>query len=154
MQVNHEIEPNRPLNHTEGDEPLSNEERRRAVFKAALESREATPDTIPIIMQPRGLDLDDQDLMSQIAIWRNVPSPTTEDQDPTLPEVPGTTGVEDPENDILEDVKLYQDVAIGYHNAYETLEHKYAEQACLMEEASGALLIAETQASAERAGIN
>ena len=70
-----------------------------------------------------------------------------EDQDPTLLEVPGTTGVEGPENDILEDVKLYQDVAIEYCNAYEMLKHKYTEQACLMEEASGALLAAETQAS-------
>ena len=139
-------EPNRPLNHTEGDEPLSDEERRGAVSRAALESRETTPDPI-IIMQPRGLDLDEGDLASQIAVRRNVPLVTTEGQDPTLPKVPETTGVEGSENGILEDDKLYQDAAIKYCNAYEMLEHKCAEQVCLMEEASGALLAAETQAS-------
>ena len=55
--------------------------------------------------------------------------------------------MEDPVNDILEDVKLYQDAAIEYCNAYEALEQKYMEQVCLMEEASGALFAAETQAS-------
>ena len=41
----------------------------------------------------------------------------------------------------------YQDATIEYHNAYKVLEQKYAEQAHLMEEASGALFAAETQAS-------
>ena len=55
--------------------------------------------------------------------------------------------MKDPVNDILEDVKLYQDAAIEYCNSYEVLEWKYVEQACLMEEASGVLFAAETQAS-------
>ena len=57
--------------------------------------------------------------------------------------------------DILEDVKLYQDAAIEYRNAYEKLETKICgASACLMEEASRALLaVAETQASQETAGI-
>ena len=60
-----------PQSFKEGDEPLSDEERRGAVSKAALESREAAPE--PIIMQPRGVDLDEEDLVSQITIWRNTP---------------------------------------------------------------------------------
>ena len=107
-----ETKPNRPLNCTVGDEPLSNEEKRGAVSKAAVESREAAHD--PIVTQPMGVDLDEEDLVSQITIWRNAPSFTTENQDPILPEVAGTTGVEDPVTDIVEDVKLYQDVAIEY----------------------------------------
>ena len=94
----------------------------------------------------RGIDLDEEDLASQITIQRNTPTNTTENQDPTPPEVPWTTGVEDPVSAILEDVKLYQDAAIGYCMAYEMLEQKYAEQAHLMEEASGALFAVETQA--------
>ena len=50
-------------------------------------------------------------------------------------------------DDILQDAKLYQDAAIEYWNAYEALEQKYSEQANLMEEASGALFAAESQAS-------
>ena len=73
-------EPNRPLNRTVGDEPLSHEEKRGAVSKAALEHKEAAHD--PIVAQPRGehaapvrgIDLDEEDLVSQITIWRNTPT--------------------------------------------------------------------------------
>ena len=92
------------------------------VSKAALEHSGATDD--PIMVQPRG--------SRKIA---------------THPEVLQDTGVEDPVDDILQDAKLYQDAAIEYCNAYQALEQKYSEQVQLMEEASGALLTAESQAS-------
>ena len=50
-------------------------------------------------------------------------------------------------SNLIEDAKFYQDAAIEYQNAYETLQYRYAQQACLMEEASGALHAAEGQAS-------
>ena len=55
--------------------------------------------------------------------------------------------MEDPVDDILQDAKLYQDATIEYQNAYQALKQKYSEQAHLMEEASGALFAAESQAS-------
>ena len=48
---------------------------------------------------------------------------------------------------LLEDAKFYQDVAIELQSAYDNLQHRYAQQARLIEEASGALHAAETQAS-------
>ena len=50
-------------------------------------------------------------------------------------------------SDLIEDAKFYQDMAIEYQNAYETLQHRYAQQAHLMEKVSGALHAAEGQAS-------
>ena len=47
----------------------------------------------------------------------------------------------------FEDAKFYQDVAIKLQTAYETLESRFTQQAHLMEEASGALHAAESQAS-------
>ena len=48
--------------------------------------------------------------------------------------------------DLIEDAKFYQDTAIGYQDAYDTLhiqqeelQHRYAQQAQLVEEASEAL---------------
>ena len=48
--------------------------------------------------------------------------------------------------DLIEDTKFYQDAALGYQDAYETLhiqqeelQHRYAQQAQLVEEASKAL---------------
>ena len=73
-----------------------------------------------------------QDLASQIAVRK---TPTAPDQHE---EGPG---------DMLQDVKLYQDAAIEYHDAYQALKKKYSEQAWLMEEASGALTAAGIQAS-------
>ena len=49
--------------------------------------------------------------------------------------------------DLLEDAKFYQDVAVELQTAYDTLQQRFAQQACLMEEASGALHAAESQAS-------
>ena len=55
--------------------------------------------------------------------------------------------MEDSVNDILQDAKLYQDATIEDWNAYEALKQKYSKQVHLMEEASGALFAAESQAS-------
>ena len=49
--------------------------------------------------------------------------------------------------DLLEDAKFYQDVAVELQTAYDTLQKRFAQQACLMEEASGALHAAESQVS-------
>ena len=49
--------------------------------------------------------------------------------------------------DLLKDAKFYQDIAIELQTAYETLESRFTQQARLMEEASGALHAAESQAS-------
>ena len=49
--------------------------------------------------------------------------------------------------DLLENTKFYQDVAVEPQTAYDTLQNRYAQQACLMEEASGALHAAESQVS-------
>ena len=49
--------------------------------------------------------------------------------------------------DLLEDAKFYQDVAVELQTAYETLESRFTQQAHLMEEASGALHAAESEAS-------
>ena len=54
--------------------------------------------------------------------------------------------------DLIEDAKCYPDAAIGYQNAYETiriqqeeLQHRYAQQAQLVEEASEALRAVEAE---------
>ena len=56
--------------------------------------------------------------------------------------------------DIIEDTKFYQDTTLGYQDAYETLhiqqeelQHWYAQQAQLVEEASEALRAAEAESS-------
>ena len=48
---------------------------------------------------------------------------------------------------LLEDAKFYQDVAVELQTAYDNLQDRYVQQAHLIEEASGALHAAETQAS-------
>ena len=48
---------------------------------------------------------------------------------------------------LLEDAKFYQDVAVELQTAYDTLQKRFDQQSCLMEEASGALHAAESQAS-------
>ena len=79
-----ESKPDRSLNCTIGDEPLSDKERRGAVSKVALEHKEAAHH--PIVPQPRGEhaapgrgpDLDEEDLVSQIANINNKkPGPHT-----------------------------------------------------------------------------
>ena len=56
--------------------------------------------------------------------------------------------------DLIEDAKFYQDIEIGYQDAYETLciqqeelQHQYTQQAQLVEEASEALRAAESKSS-------
>ena len=56
--------------------------------------------------------------------------------------------------DLIEDAKFYQDAALGYHDAYETLciqqkelQHRYTQQVQLVEEASEALRAAEAESS-------
>ena len=48
---------------------------------------------------------------------------------------------------MLSDTKFYQDTAIELQNAYDTLQHRYVQQAHLIQEAFGALHATETQAS-------
>ena len=48
---------------------------------------------------------------------------------------------------LLEDTKFYQDVAVEVQMAYDTLQNRFAQQACLMEEASEALHATVSQAS-------
>ena len=101
--------------------------------------------------------LDPGDLASQITVRRPRPAPV-----PVIPpeeesaledsEAPETTGEEESEGglhtgDLLEDAKFYQDVAVELQTAYETLESRFTQQARLMEEASGALHAAESEAS-------
>ena len=57
--------------------------------------------------------------------------------------------------DLIEDAKFYQDATLGYQDAYETLciqqeelQHWYAQQAQLVEEASKALWAVEAESSA------
>ena len=50
-------------------------------------------------------------------------------------------------SDLAEDAKFYQDVAVELQTAYNTLQKRFNHQSCLMEEASGALRAAESQAS-------
>ena len=57
--------------------------------------------------------------------------------------------------DPIEDTKFYQDAALGYQDTYETLciqqeelQHQYAQQAQLVEEASKALRAVEVESSA------
>ena len=48
---------------------------------------------------------------------------------------------------LLEDAKFYQDIAVELQTAYDTLQQRFAQQAHLMEEASGALHAADSQVS-------
>ena len=101
--------------------------------------------------------MDPRDLASQITVRRPRPAPV-----PVIPpeeesaledsEAPETTGEEESEGglhtgDLLEDAKFYQDIAVELQTAYETLESRFTQQARLMEEASGALHAAESEAS-------
>ena len=49
--------------------------------------------------------------------------------------------------DLLEDTKFYQDVAVELQTACDTLQKRFDQQSCLMDEASGALHAVESQAS-------
>ena len=57
--------------------------------------------------------------------------------------------------DLIEDAKFYQDATIGYQDVYETLriqqeelQHRYAQQAPLVEKASKALQAVKAESSA------
>ena len=104
--------------------------------------------------------LDPGDLASQITVRRPRPrltptAPLEEDFGLEDSEAPETTGEEESEGaagglltgDILEDAKFYQDIAVELQTAYDTLESRFTQQAHLMEEASGALHAAESEAS-------
>ena len=99
--------------------------------------------------------LDPGDLGGQITVRRPALTPTPHPIDQTGPE-----DSESPQSwieeesmsrldtgDLLEDAKFYQDVAIELQSAYDNLQYRYAQQARLIEKASGALHAAETQAS-------
>ena len=118
-------ESDKPLSGTVGNEPLDGEGERITnlglASKAALEQSEATED--PIIAQPRdsrtsavdGADsgeiviIPPQDLSSQIAVQKTTTAPEHHQEDP---------------EDMLHDVKLYQDAAIEYRNVYQALKKK------------------------------
>ena len=97
--------------------------------------------------QDQGNPSDPGDLVSQITVRRPRPMPIPQLQDQSGledSEAPQTTGEEESQSglhtgDLLEDTKFYQDVAIELQTAYETLESRFTQQACLMEEASGSL---------------
>ena len=95
------------------------------------------------------------DLASQIAVRRPTTIPTPHPIDKT-----GSEDSESPQSrgekesmsgldtdDLLEDAKFYQDFAVELQSAYDNLQHRYSQQAHLIEEASGALHDAETQVS-------
>ena len=101
--------------------------------------------------------LDARDLASQITVRRPrsmlVPViPPQEESALEDSEAPETTGEEESEGglhtgDLIEDAKFYQDITVELQSAYNTLESRFTQQACLMEEASGALHTAESEAS-------
>ena len=105
----------------------------------------------------KGILLDPGDLASQITVRRPRPILTPvalheEDSDLEYSEAPETPGEDESigglqTGDILEDAKFYQDVAVELQTAYDTLESRFTQQARLMEEASGALHAAESEAS-------
>ena len=103
--------------------------------------------------------MDPGDLASQITVRRPRPTPRPQSQDQLQDqsgledsETPQTSGEEESQSglhlgDLLEDTKFYQDVTIELQTTYDTLERRFTQQARLMEEASGALHTAESQAS-------
>ena len=50
-------------------------------------------------------------------------------------------------SDLLEDTKFYQDTAVEYQSTFYSIQDRYSEQACLLEEASGALQAMESKMS-------
>ena len=96
---------------------------------------------------------DPGDLAGHIAVRRPAPMslpPNTSQTGPVQPETPQSIETEESgfnADDLLLDAKFYQDTAIELQNAYDTLQHRYAQQAHLIQEASGALHAAETQVS-------
>ena len=101
--------------------------------------------------------LDPGDLARQITVRRPRPThipviPVQDESSLEDSEAPETSGEEESTSglrmgDIIEDAKFYQDVTVELQTAYKTLESRFTQQACLMEEASGALHAAESEAS-------
>ena len=72
---------------------------------------------------------------------------------PVQPETPQLIETEESGfdvDDLLSNAKFYQDTTIELQNAYDTLQHRYAQQAHLIQEASGVLHVTETQASQQQ----
>ena len=98
--------------------------------------------------------MDPGSLADQIAVRRPAPTRPPETE-PLSPEDSGSLPLQVEEEsigglvtgDLLEDAKFYQDVAVELQTAYDTLQKRFNHQSCLMEEASGALHAAESQAS-------
>ena len=155
-----------------GPQPKESREPRKAGSKTALERRRvrgdpnAPQDDHEVEVEDLGPDSEDEaqdqgnpsnpgDLASQITVRKPRPMPIPQLQDQSSledSETPQTTGEEVSLSslhmgDLLEDAKFYQDVPIELQTAYDTLESRFTQQACLMEEASGALHAAESQAS-------
>ena len=99
--------------------------------------------------------MDSGDLAAQIAVRRPSPTPTPHPMERTGPEDSKSSHSSMEEesmgglvtSNLLEDAKFYQDVAVELQTAYDTLQKRFAQQSRLMEEASGALHAAESQAS-------
>ena len=99
--------------------------------------------------------MDPGDLASEIAVRRPAPIPTPHPIDQTAPEDSkslqsqgeGESMSSLDTGNLLDDTKIYQDVAVELQLAYDNLQHRYSQQAHLIEEAFGALHAAETQAS-------
>ena len=99
--------------------------------------------------------IDPGSLADQIAVRRPVSTWPPETSEPLSPEDSRSLQSQVEEEsigglvtgDLLEDAKFYQDVAVELQTAYDNLQKRFDQQLRLMEEASGALRAAESQAS-------
>ena len=94
--------------------------------------------------------MDPGNLAAQIAVRKPVPTQppeTSEDSGSLQSQVEEESIGSLVTGDLLEDAKFYQDVAVELQTAYDTLQKRFDQQSHLMEEASGALHAAESQAS-------
>ena len=99
--------------------------------------------------------MDPGSLADQIAVRKPVSTRPLETSEPLSPEDSGSLQSQVEEEsigglvtgDLLEDAKFYQDVAVELQTAYDTLQKRFDQQSCLMEEASGTLRAAESQVS-------
>ena len=98
--------------------------------------------------------MDPGNLAAQIAVKRPVSTQPSETSEQLSPEDSGSLQSQVEESigglvtsNLLEDAKFYQDVAVELQTTYDTLQQRFTQQARLMEEASGALHAAESQAS-------
>ena len=99
--------------------------------------------------------MDPGNLAAQIIVGRPVSTWPPETSEQLSPEDSGSLQSQVEEEsigglvtgDLLEDAKFYQNVAVELQTAYDTFQKRFAQQSRLMEEASGALHAAESQAS-------